>query len=317
MGQNRILVTGASGFLGRHTLPLLQSKYGKDSVFGVSSKDYDLMRPDSVDQMFRDLRPNIVVHLAAYSGGIGANTSFPADFYYRNTLLTALTFQSAAEHGVSKLVYPIGGCSYPAKAKSPIDEEQLWTGFPQTESAAYSTAKLMGTVASVAYKKQHDMNTVVIIPGNMYGEFDNFDSMNSHVIPAMIRRYHEAKENGDESVVMWGSGQPQRDFVYVGDVAQAIPFFIEEYDRSDPVNISTGTCVSIRELAETVSEVSGFSGNIVWDKTKPDGQMIKIFDTNRMKNLGISCDTPLKEGLSRTISWFSNAYANKHNTIRL
>src|SRR6202142_944764 len=168
----RILLTGASGFLGRHTLPVLARHYGADNVTGVGSRDYDLMQPAAVDRLLSDVKPEVVVHYAAYSGGIGANRTYPADFYFRNTVLTALMFDAAARHGVKKLVYPMGGCSYPAKASSPIDEAQLWTGFPQAESAPYSTAKMMGTVAATAYRRQHGLDAVVIIPGNMYGEYD-------------------------------------------------------------------------------------------------------------------------------------------------
>lgn len=314
---DRILVTGATGFLGRHAIPVLEKAYGSKVVKGVSSKDYDLMKPEEVEAMFRNEKPDVVIHLAAYSGGIGANRTYPADFYYRNTVLTALTFEQAAKHKVDKLIYTMGGCSYPAKATSPIDETQLWNGYPQPESAGYSTAKMMGTVASRSYRDQYGLNSSVLIPGNLYGEYDNFSTLDSHVVPAMIRRYYEAQRDGLEEVVMWGTGKPERDFVYAADAAELIPFFIEKYDSSEPVNISAGKTTPIKTLAETIAKLVKFEGEIRWDTDKPDGQMVKIFATDRLKGLGLSCDTPLEEGLSKTIEWFAKNYETAGDGLRL
>jgi GDP-L-fucose synthase len=267
--------------------------------------------------MFDTIKPDVVVHYAAYSGGIGANSAFPADFYFRNTILTANLFDAAAQARVKKLVYPMGGCSYPATAKSPIDESQLFQGYPQKESAGYSTAKMMGVVAAQSYRKQYGLNATVIIPGNMYGEYDNFHPRDSHVVPAMIRRYYEAKLNNAPFVEMWGSGTPERDFVYAGDVAKTIPFFIESFDDSGPVNISSGTRTPIRELATTIAKVAGYDGEIRWDASKPDGQMIKIFDTAKMSGLGLASPTPLGEGLRRTADWLARNYAGRSDGLRL
>jgi GDP-L-fucose synthase len=313
----RILVTGATGFLGRHLLPVLQGRYAQTKVIGVSTRDFDLLDPTAVRQMFQETRPQIVVHLAAYSGGIGANVERPADFYYRNTLLTALVFEEAARSKVRKLVYTMGGCSYPATARSPIAEEQMWEGYPQKESAAYSTAKKMGIIASQAYRKQHGLNSIVLIPGNIYGEFDNFRTGESHVIPALMLRLYEASMKGTPSVVMWGSGAPQRDFAYAGDVARLFPYFIDHYDSSEPVNVSTGTSTSIKELAETLKEVVGYSGELCWDRSKPDGQMVKIFDVGRLRSLGLSCPTTLADGLWRTFDWLRENYRSRGDGIRL
>jgi GDP-L-fucose synthase len=313
----RILLTGAGGFLGRHTRPVLEARYGASNVVAVSSADYDLMDRRSVDAMLETVRPDIVVHYAAYSGGIGANSAFPADFYFRNTILTANLFDAAARAGVKKLVYPMGGCSYPATAKSPIDESQLFLGFPQKESAGYSTAKMMGVVAAQSYRKQYGLNATVIIPGNMYGEYDNFHPRDSHVVPAMIRRYYEARLSNAPFVEMWGTGTPERDFVYAGDVAKTIPFFIESFDDTGPVNISSGTRTPIKELATTIAKVAGYGGEIRWDTSKPDGQMIKIFDTAKMSGLGLACSTPLGEGLKRTADWLAKNYANRGDGLRL
>ncbi len=315
--MTKVLLTGATGFLGRHTLPVLEKAYGEDNVVAVSSSDYDLMDPVQVDAMLADHKPEVVVHYAAYSGGIGANREFPADFYYKNTILTANMFEYAARHKIKKLVYPMGGCSYPAKATSPIDESQLWMGYPQNESAGYSTAKMMGTVAARSYNTQYGLDATVIIPGNMYGEYDNFRNNESHVVPAMIRRYYETNARGDTEITMWGSGKPERDFVYAGDVANTIPFFIDKFDDRGPVNLSSGTRTQIKELAETIAEMVGFKGEIKWDTEKPDGQMVKIFATDKMKALGLQCPTPLRDGLQKTIDWFAKNYDGANDGLRL
>lgn len=314
---NVLLLTGATGFLGRHLAPTLRQTYGASSVVNVSSRDGDLMHRRAADALLKKWRPEVVVHLAAYSGGIGANQTFPADFYYRNTMLTAHMFDAAARLGVRKLIYTMGGCSYPARASSPIGEDQLWQGYPQPESAGYSTAKMMGTVASRCYRAQHNLNSIVLIPGNMYGEWDNFRKDESHVVPAMIRRYFEAQRARQREVVMWGSGAPERDFVYAADVAACVPFFIDGYDSSEPVNVSTGTRVSIRTLAETIADIVGFEGRIEWDTTKPDGQMAKIFDTSRLEGLGLSCRTTLRAGLKKTIDWFAINYDSRSDGLRM
>lgn len=314
---SRVVVTGATGFLGRHVLPILQSRYGREAVVGVSSKHYNLMDPAAARRMFEDLKPEVFVHLAAYSGGIGANKAYPADFYFRNTVLTAHGFQFAAEYKVKKMVYTMGGCSYPATATSPIDESQMWQGYPQPESAGYSCAKKMGIVAGLAYRQQYGLSTSVVIPGNLYGEYDNFSRTDSHVVPAMLRRYYEARLEKLPKVVMWGTGKPVRDFVYAADVALVIPYFIEQYDSSEPINLSSGTTTSIRDLAEIIRDTVGYQGEIEWDTAKPDGQMVKIFDVTRLKGLGLSCDTPLRDGLKRTFAWLEKNYTARGDGLRL
>lgn len=316
--SQRIVITGATGFLGRHLLPVLQARYAKATVIGLGRRDYDLMDARAVQQLFTDLSPDILIHLAAYSGGIGANRQYPADFYYQNTLLTSLVFEAAARYGVSHLIYTMGGCSYPATARSPIDETQLWEGYPHEDSAGYSMAKKMGVVASRVYRQQYGLKSTVLIPGNLYGEYDNYRTGESHVIPAMIRRFYEAARDHQPQVTMWGDGSPVRDFVYVGDVAHAIPTFIERhFDCTGPINLSSGTKTSIKTLAHHIKRLLGYSGEIHWDTSKPNGQQIKIFDITRMRDLGIACNTPLELGLKQTIQWFKTAYDQHLKALRV
>ena len=313
----KIIVTGSTGFLGRHLIPILRATYGESHVVGLSSKDFDLLRQDQVEQMFEVHKPEVLIHLAAYSGGIGANRAYPADFFHKNALFVTLMFDAAARHGVKKMIYPMGGCSYPATASSPISEDQMWNGYPQPESAGYSVAKKMGIVTSQSYRQQYGLNSVVLIPGNMYAEYDNFRESESHVVPAMVRRYYETKLRGDKEITMWGDGLPVRDFVYAGDVAKTIPWFIENYDSSEPVNVSSGTKTSIRELAETIKNKMGWDGEIKWDASKPNGQMVKIFDVARLNGLGLSCGTSLAEGLDKTIQWLEKNFSAKTDGLRL
>jgi GDP-L-fucose synthase len=311
-----IVVTGATGFVGRHLIPVLSGRYVGARILGLSSRDYDLMDRDAVRRMLDEAEPDVVVHLAAYSGGIGANRTFPADFYFRNTILTANMFEAAARAGLRKLVYPMGGCSYPQHAVSPIAEERMWDGFPQPDSAGYSAAKKMGLVAGQAYRTQYGLESTVVVPGNLYGEFDNFREAESHVIPAMIRRYVDAKRSELPSVTMWGTGRAERDFVYAGDVAAMIPFFIE-HDLPGPVNLSSGVATTIRELAVLIREATGYRGEILWDATKPEGQLVKIFSVERMGALGLVAPTSLAGGIQRTVSWFEANYDGPSDGLRI
>ncbi len=307
----RILVTGAHGFLGHHIVPALQRTFAAELVCPTRA-EYDLLQPGVPERLLRDVQPDALVHLAAKSGGIIDNKKRPADYFYDNLAMNTAVFDAAFKAGVRKLLTLMGGCSYPATAASPIDEAQMWNGLPQIESAGYSVAKKMLLIQSWAYRQQHGFNSVVLIPGNVYGEWDNFNLEQSHVIPAMIRKYVEAGEAGRPTMTAFGSGKPTRDFVYAGDVGATIPWFLANYDSSEPVNISAGRRITIRELADTVKSVTGFQGEIVWDSSKPDGQMDKIFDVTRLHQLGLSCTTPLADGLRRTTGWFRDARAAGH-----
>lgn len=303
LAGKRVLVTGGSGFVGANLIPLLQGTGAQ--VFAPRRLEYDLLRQKDVVKMFEDLQPEVVFHLAAYVGGILANRDKPADFCYRNLVLGAEVIHQAQQAGVKKYITLMGGCSYPALAPSPIEETQLWQGYPQPESAPYSLAKAMAYELAKAYRRQHGLNAIVLVPGNIYGPHDNFDLQGSHVIPALIRKYIEAKERGDAEVVAWGSGKPLRDFIYIGDVCEAVLLAAKTYDGSDLINISSGQRTSIRELVDLVAELTGFHGRVVWDTSKPDGQMDKGFAVERMKKiLGFTPRTLLREGLQKTIDWF-------------
>lgn len=305
----KILVTGAHGFLGHHIVPVLQQAFPDADVVGVGRQDYELMDPDAVRRMFRDVQPDCVVHLAGKSGGIVDNRQRPADYFYKNLAMNTAVLHEAFCAGVKKLLTLMGGCSYPARSLSPIGEDQMWNGFPQIDSAGYSVAKKMLLVQSWAYRQQHGFNSVVLVPGNVYGEWDNFNLTQAHVIPALLRKYLEAEERGQSEIIAFGTGRPTRDFVCAGDVAATIPWFLNHYDSSEPVNISSGTRITIKELAETIKAVTGFKGRITWDTTQPDGQMDKIYDVTKLHALGLNCPTALRTGLERTLAWFLRARA--------
>ena len=303
----RTLVTGASGFVGRNLTPLL-AEAGCELI-APPRAEYNLLEQSDVRRMLADTQPEFVFHLAALSGGILANREYPADFCYQNLLMNTMVAHEAWRGGVRKFVTLIGGCSYPAQAPNPIRETELWNGVPQQESAAYSLAKRMSVVMAEAYRRQHDFDAIVLVPGNLYGPHDNFDLQNAHVIPATIRKFVEARRRGDAEIVAWGTGAPVRDFIYVRDACEVILIAAERYSAPEIVNLSSGVPTTIRELIETVAELTGFQGQVRWDRSKPDGQMFKGFDVQRMQTvLGYTCPTTLREGLASTIEWFEEHY---------
>jgi GDP-L-fucose synthase len=298
-----LVVTGATGFVGRNFLELLRAR-GHDFV-ALGHGDYDLLEQERVRALFREKRPHTVFHFAGYVGGILANRDFPAEFCYRNLMMGAMVLHEAWQAGVKKFVTVMGGCSYPGKAPSPIAETALWTGYPQPESAPYSLAKAMSSELAKSYRRQYGFDAIVLVPGNLYGPWDNFDLSASHVIPALIRKYIEAGERGADEIVAWGTGAPRRDFVYVADVCAAILVAAEKYSGPDIINLSSGRRVTIKELVSLIAELTAFKGRVVWDATKPDGQMDKGFDVTRMHEwLGVDCPTTLRDGLIKTIAWF-------------
>jgi GDP-L-fucose synthase len=301
-----ILITGATGFIG-HSLRKSLANHGYNDVVSLSSKDYNLLEQKEIRKLFKDHAPDVVFHLAAKVGGILANKTYPADFIYTNLAINTYFLEEARKAGVRRLIYTFCGCSYPKNAPNPIKEEYLFTGLPDENAMFYSLAKATNYLQILAYRRQHKVDWVAAVPGNAYGPYDNFSETGSHVIPALIRRFHFAKERGDKEVVVWGSGKPVRDFIYVEDVADGLVRMMEVYHGDSPVNISSGIGVSIKETAEIVKEVVGFEGKITWDKTKPDGHPVKIFDVSRMKKeLNFEPKTKLKDGIKKTYEWFVN-----------
>lgn len=305
--NKRILVTGASGFVGKNFSPLLRDTNAE--VFLPTRADCDLTEQNEVRRLLADTKPQIVFHFGALVGGLQANIDRPADFCTQNLLAQTIMMHEAHSIGCEKYVTLMGGCSYPATANSPIVEEDMWEGFPHAGAAPYSSAKRMNIVMSQAYREQYGFNSIVLVPGNIYGPEDNFDLRNSHVIPALIRKYYEAKLNGDTQVVAWGSGRPLRDFIYIGDAVQAILKAALQYDSSEIINISSGEAVTIKDLTETIASVVGFDGEIVWDTSKPDGQMKKGFSVEKMRSVLDFCPTTsLRAGLLKTYEWFVENY---------
>ena len=319
--NKRVLLTGGGGFLGRHVHEALISA-GCPHVYVVRSKSYDLTKETEVCRLFTDLQagkdgwPNqfdgrsnpvdIVIHLAGLVGGIGANRSKPADFFYRNLMMGVLTMHYSRLAGASKFVAAGAGCGYPEFAPMPQKETSFWDGFPQEDSAPYSLAKRMLQVQSIAQWKQHRFPAIIGVPGNIYGPYDNFDLENAHVIPALVRKFVD-----DENVVVWGSGKPTRDFVYAGDVAVGLLQAGETYERAELVNLSSGKEHSIREVVECLTDVAEFRGTVTWDATRPEGQIRRVFDISKAQNdLGYQCPTSLRDGLAKTVEWYR---ANREN----
>ena len=302
--NKRILVTGSGGFLGSHLVEKLRAKGCKD-LHLPRSHEVDLTREEQVDRLFDTIRPQIVLHLAGLVGGIGANKAFPAQFFYNNLMMGVLTLHYAQKYGAELAVSSGAGCGYPEHAPLPLKESDFWNGMPQKESAPYSLAKRMLMVQSWAYWDEHHFNSVVVVPGNIYGPFDNFDLEGAHVVPAMVRKFVEATENSLAEVEVWGSGKPTRDFVYAGDVAEGIILAAEKCTAPTVLNLSSGGETSIRELVDTLVDVTGFNGRLVWNTSRPDGQSRRYFDVGRAKNeLGWSVKTSLREGLIKTVDWY-------------
>jgi len=302
--DKRIVVTGGGGFLGGHVVRRLEG-LGCGSVFVPRSKEYDLRRMSDVRRMYEDARPDIVLHLAAVVGGIGANRANPGRFFYDNLIMGAQLMEEARLHAVAKFVAIGTVCAYPKFTPVPFREENLWDGYPEETNAPYGLAKKMLLVQAQAYRQQYGFNGIYLLPVNLYGPGDNFDPDSSHVIPALIRKCIEARERGDDHVVVWGTGKATREFLYVEDAAEGILLATERYDGSEPVNLGSGMEISIKELTHLVARLTRFEGNIVWDASKPDGQPRRCLDTSRAERLfGFRANTPFEEGLSKTVAWY-------------
>jgi GDP-L-fucose synthase len=303
-GRSRVLVTGGNGFLGRHVASAL-SRRGYGDVLTPRRADYDLTVEADVRRMFDDLAPQVVIHLAAVVGGIGANRESPGRFFYENVMMGAMTMERARVSGVEKFVGIGTICAYPKLAPVPFLERDLWNGYPEETNAPYGIAKKMLLVQGQAYREQYGFNVIHLLPVNLYGPHDNFNPASSHVIPALIRKCVEAIELGSAEIVCWGTGNATREFLYVEDCAEAIVLALEQYDRPEPVNIGAGFEISIRALAGLIVELTGFSGRLVFDPTKPDGQPRRSLDTSRARDeFGFRATTDFREGLRRTIDWY-------------
>ena len=300
----RVLVTGGSGFLGQHVLARLRST-GCQTVFAPRSYEVDLRDARAVTRMMESLRPTLVIHLAAVVGGIGANERRPAEFYYDNLLMGTHLLHESWRAGVSKFVGIGTVCAYPKFTPTPFREDDLWSGYPEETNAPYGLAKKMLSVQGDAYRRQYGFTSIFLLPANLYGPGDNFDPASSHVIPALIRKCVEARESGAHTIDVWGDGTPTRDFLYVGDAAEAIVLASEHYTDAAPVNIGSGRDISIADLAGAIADAVGFTGAIVWDGTKPNGQPRRRLDTERAAAaFGFKASTDFARGLRDTVAWY-------------
>jgi GDP-L-fucose synthase len=298
-----VLVTGGGGFLGSHLVGRMRA----DGVepFVARKRDYDLTRWDDAERLFSEARPDLVIHLAAEVGGIGANRDNPGRYWYANLMMGAHVLELARVNATAKVVTLGTICEYPKFTPVPFREDDLWNGYPEETNAPYGIAKKSVLVGAQTYRQQYGMHAIHLLPVNLYGPGDNFDLETSHVIPALIRKMIAAEDAGEREVALWGDGTPTREFLYVEDAAEGIWTAAQRYDDPDPVNLGSGTEITIRELAQTIAELTGFSGELVWDTSKPNGQPRRRLDVSRAEELfGFRARTDFREGLERTIAWY-------------
>jgi len=304
LAGKRVVVTGGAGFLGRHVVRKLQER-GCSEVFVPRSCGYDLVRMDAVEKLYADAHPDIVVHLAARVGGIGANMRNPGSFFYQNLMMGVQLMEQGRLHGIEKFVAIGTICAYPKFAPVPFTEDEIWNGYPEETNAPYGLAKKMLLVQAQAYRQQYGFNAIYLLPVNLYGPGDNFDPEYSHVIPAIIKKVCDAKDRGEEHIVAWGTGKVTREFLYVEDAAEGIVLATEKYDKPEPVNLGAGFEISIEHLVELICKLAGFEGTVEWDKAKPDGQPRRRLDTSRAKlEFGFEATTGFEKGLLKTIEWY-------------
>lgn len=300
-------MTGGAGFLGRRIVAALRQREAQ--VFVPRSQEFDLTQEEAVVRMYEAARPEIVIHLAAVVGGIGANRLYPGKYFYDNLMMGAVLMEQARRRGLEKFVAVGTICSYPKHTPVPFKEDDLWNGYPEETNAAYGVAKKALLVQAQAYRQQYGLNAIALLPVNLYGPEDNFDLTTSHVIPAMVRKFVDAAQSGAKPVELWGTGTASREFMYVDDCAEGILLATERYDKGDPVNLGTGREISIRDLAALIAKLAGYHGEIVWDASKPDGQPRRCLDTSRARaEFGFTAKTSLEEGLRRTLEWYRSSY---------
>jgi GDP-L-fucose synthase len=304
LSGKRILVTGGAGFLGSHIVARLREA-GCATILAPRRKEYDLTRADAIERLFREFRPEVVIHGAATVGGIGANRDNPGLFFYENAIMGIQMIEACRTHGVEKTVVLGTICAYPKHTPVPFREEALWDGYPEETNAPYGVAKKALLVQCQAYREQYGMNAVFLLPVNLYGPRDNFDLHSSHVIPALIRKCVEAQERGDREITLWGDGSPTREFLYVEDAADAVVLATERYNGALPVNIGSGEEIAVRDLAGRVAALCSFEGRIAWDASKPNGQPRRCLDVSRAEcEFGFRAKTGLEEGLRATVDWY-------------
>lgn len=304
MKQKNILVTGGAGFLGKRVVAELKAR-GYQDIFVPRSAEHDLTEQSKVRDLIRSVQPDLVIHLAAVVGGIGANRANPGKYFYDNLMMGVMLIEECRKGGVEKIVSVGTICAYPKFAPIPFKEDDIWNGYPEETNAPYGLAKKMLLVQSQAYRDQYGFNGVYLLPVNLYGPEDNFDEDSSHVIPALIKKCFDAKERKASEVVLWGDGSPTREFLYIDDAARGIVDAAEKYNKSDPVNLGSGTEISIKDLAEQIAKMTGFTGKISWDTTKPNGQPRRKLDTSKAKNeFGFESKVGFEEGLRKTIDWY-------------
>ncbi len=302
--KKRIILTGGAGFLGRFVKKKLNER-GCDSIFIPHIEEYDLRDPENIRKMYKNAGADIVIHLAAVVGGIGANRENPGSFFYDNLVMGVHLMEEARKNNIEKFVAIGTICAYPKYTPVPFKEEDLWNGYPEETNAPYGIAKKMLLVQSQAYRQQYGFNSIFLLPVNLYGAGDNFNPESSHVIPALIRKFYEAKINNEKKVIVWGTGNATREFLYVEDCAEAIVLAAEKYDKPDPVNIGAGFEISIKDLAYKIKGILEYNGEVVWDTTKPDGQPRRCLDTAKAESeFGFKAKTGFDEGLRETISWY-------------
>ncbi len=307
--NKKVLVTGAHGFVGKNLINLLEKKQEEEhfTILMPTRNELDLTKEEQVSDYFLTHKPDIVLHLAGKVGGIGANKASPADFFYQNIMMGTLVMHYAYLNGAEKVVALAAGCGYPKMLPVPYTEEDFWKDLPDENSIGYSMAKKNLIIQSWTYREQFGFNSVILLPANLYGPHDNFNLETSHVVPALIRKFLEAKESGSDKVTVWGTGVASREFLYSIDTAQAIIDMAEKVNESGPFNLGTGVETTIKELVETIKDLTGFEGEIVWDTSKPDGQPRRFYDMSRFeKALGYVPSTKVRQGLKQTIEWYQN-----------